>query len=314
MQLQLQHWRQEQRQRLQQWQERWQALQQQWQQELQQRVQQWQQEQPQQQQQQQLRSSSDSPKFFKECSAPQRQFSSSRQSSSPSSPKASTSTLNPFGPDSRSAGSSSGRPLGHFGKPPTPLSDLDERSLEAARPQDKLDEEDCAIRSQCDKLAKFAQRLFMCGICFEEMPNDSIARPDPCGHTFCRECLRGHVISRLDEHRFPILCPTCTASKGKRKGKKREVAGGTSYERTVNTNIISYYISLEVSQSLALDLGLTDKQYGIWTEMEMISFSVLLNCRKYVHGVRPPHASANIGIGANGRCSWLETITKKLRL
>ena len=51
----------------------------------------------------------------------------------------------------------------------------------------------------------------------EEMPDDSIARPDPCGHAFCRECLRGHVAARLIEHRFPILCPTCTASKGKER-------------------------------------------------------------------------------------------------
>ena len=44
----------------------------------------------------------------------------------------------------------------------------------------------------------------------------------------------------------------------------------------VNLIIISRYVSLEVSQSLALDLGLTDEQYSIWTEMEMVSFSVLL--------------------------------------
>ena len=38
---------------------------------------------------------------------------------------------------------------------------------------------------------------------------------------------------------------------------------------------------VEVSQSLALNLGLTDGQFTIWTEMEMVSFSVLLHCRKY---------------------------------
>ena len=67
-------------------------------------------------------------------------------------------------------------------------------------------------------VATTAQRFFECGICMEEMPDDSIARPDPCGHDFCRDCLRGHVTARIDEHRFPILCPTCTAgSKGKGK-------------------------------------------------------------------------------------------------
>jgi hypothetical protein len=38
--------------------------------------------------------------------------------------------------------------------------------------------------------------------------------------------------------------------------------------------------SIEVSQSLALDLGLTDEQYKVWTEMEMVSFSVILYCRE----------------------------------
>jgi hypothetical protein len=51
---------------------------------------------------------------------------------------------------------------------------------------------------------------------------DSIARIDSCGHTFCRECLRGHVAARIDEHRYPVLCPTCSADKDKGKGK----AGG----------------------------------------------------------------------------------------
>jgi len=215
-------------------------------------------QQRQQQQQQQFRSSSGSQKYFDHSFAPPRQFSSlTRQSSTPSSSKASTSSLNPFGPDSRSVGSSSSRALGYLGKPPTPPSDRGDGILEAMRLQNEFDKEDRALSAQRAELAKSAQRLFECGICMEEMPDDSIARPDPCGHTFCRECLRGHVTARLDEHRFPILCPTCTAGKGKAK----EAPG-------------------EVSQSLALDLGLTDEQYSIWTEMELVSFSVLLYCRK----------------------------------
>ena len=76
--------------------------------------------------------------------------------------------------------------------------------------------------------------------------------------------------------------------------------------------IISRYVSLEVSQSLALDLGLTDEQYSIWTEMEMVSFSVPLYCRKYVR-YSLARSFANPGTGANGRCSWPETIMKELR-
>jgi len=38
---------------------------------------------------------------------------------------------------------------------------------------------------------------------------------------------------------------------------------------------------VEVSQSLALNLGLIDEQFNIWTEMQMNAFSVLLHCRLY---------------------------------
>ena len=245
----------------------------------------------QQKRKQQFRSSSDSQKYFDHSFAPPRQFSSlKRRSSIRRSSKASTSTLNPFGPDSRSAGSSSSSALGRHVKPPTPLSDRDNSVLsiiEAMQvPVQNEFGEDHAISAQPAELVtnKFAQRLFECGICMDEMPDDSIARPDPCGHTFCRECLRGHVTTRLNEHRFPILCPTCTVGKGKGK----EAAGGTCCERTINFILLSRYVSLEVSQSLALDLGLTDELHCIWTEMEMVSFSVLLYCRKYVHGICSP--------------------------
>jgi RING finger family protein len=278
-----------------------------------------------------------------------------QHSSTPSSSKASTSTSDPFLPDSRSVGSSSGRALGHLDKPPNPSSDCDDSILAAMRLQNEFDEEDRALSAQLaelakavfnlfrpdflsvgsssghalghldkpstppsdrdsilaamrlqnefDKedralstqhaeLAKTVQKLFLCDICLEEMPDDSIARPDPCQHTFCRECLRGHVAARLNEHRFPILCPSCSVSKGKGK----EVAGGTCCERMVIFIFISCYVSLEISQSLALDLGLTDEQFSVWSEMEMVAFSVSVHCRKYVYGVHPPRSSAYIEI------------------
>src|SRR5229473_590808 len=252
-----------------------------------------QQQQAQQRQQQQLGSSSWPPNFSDHPFAPSRQFSSSTlHSSTPSSSKASTSTFNPFLPDSRSVGSSSGRALGHLVKPPTPPSKSDDSILAAMRLQNEFDKEDRALSAQRAELAKSTQKLFTCDICLEEMPNDSIARPDPCQHTFCRECLRGHVAARLNEHRFPILCPSCSVSKGKGK----EVAGGTCCGPMVIFIFISCYVSLEISQSLALDLGLTDEQFSVWSEMEMAAFSVPVHCRKYVYGVHPLRSSAYIEI------------------
>ena len=218
----------------------------------------------------------------------------------------STSGLNPFCSDSPSATESSS------GRAPTPPFDGDDSVLYAMRLQHEFDTEDRALDVPVPRSrpTKVTRRLFVCGICLEEMPNDSIARPDPCGHTICRECLRGYVAARLNERRFPILCPTCTADKGKGKG----AVGGTCCGLMVNLLIIMF--PLEISQSFALSLGkslgLTTVQFSIWTEMEMAAFSVPINCRKYVNTVHWPRSSGNVGIGASRRCSWPEMNTKRL--
>jgi hypothetical protein len=100
----------------------------------------------------------------------------------------------------------------------------------ALRLQREYDDEDHAFVAQLTELANSAQPVFQCGVCMEEMPEDSIVRLDPCAHAFCRQCLLGHVNARLGERRFPILCPTCTAS----KGKGNEVTGRTWLLRTVD--------------------------------------------------------------------------------
>ena len=93
--------------------------------------------------------------------------------------------------------------------------DSDRQNAElAAQKQRLFDEEDRRLRAQRDELEKYAQRQFQCGVCLDEQPEDSVARLDPCGHRFCRECIRGHVGSKLAENRYPILCPVCMSEKG----------------------------------------------------------------------------------------------------
>ena len=65
-------------------------------------------------------------------------------------------------------------------------------------------------------------------------------------------------------------------------------------------------LTSEVSQSLALELGLTNEQFTTWTEMEMVAFSILLHCRMYVRLVHPLTSCTKLPIfrtGANGQCS-----------
>ena len=169
----------------------------------------------------------------------------------------------PDSPDSPSASSSPGRALSNTGGPLTPPSGRDDSLdsvLYAMRLQHEFDKEDRALAAQRAELAKSAQRLFECGICLEKMPVDSVARLDPCEHTFCRECLRRHVSARIDEHRFPVLCPSCTADKGKGK----EAVGGTCRERMVISSIIiSHHVILR---------GLADPRAGPRTHQQAIQY------------------------------------------
>src|SRR6266702_4120615 len=131
--------------------------------------------------------------------------------------------LGRYSTTSHSTGSRSAIPHDTRRGAPAPLSDEDDGLSYAKRLQSEFDNEDRALNSERIRLSKTVQQVFQCGICMEDMPEDSVARPDPCRHAFCRECMRGYVSTRLEEHRFPILCPTCTAGKGKGKG----VTGGT---------------------------------------------------------------------------------------
>ena len=52
---------------------------------------------------------------------------------------------------------------------------------------------------------------FDCGICFDEHPIENRICVDVCGHTYCHTCSLGYAKSKIKEHRFPIVCPTCSA-------------------------------------------------------------------------------------------------------
>ncbi|KAH9988131.1 hypothetical protein BJV77DRAFT_1061466 [Russula vinacea] len=117
--------------------------------------------------------------------------------------------------------------------------------------QRQFDEEDRLLAAERAELAAAGQqRAFDCGVCMDTLPEDSIARIEPCGHPFCRECVR-------EARRFPVLCPTCSAERSK---NRPESIG-------------------KVTRNLMLDVGTTQEQYDTWIEMEMTEFLILLQCR-----------------------------------
>jgi hypothetical protein len=81
----------------------------------------------------------------------------------------------------------------------------------------EYDNQDRHGRAQKERSARTIGLRFKCQICLEEHVENSVARIDSCGHSFCRECIAHYVGYKLDENRFPILCPACVADHRKNK-------------------------------------------------------------------------------------------------
>ncbi|CAL1701269.1 unnamed protein product [Somion occarium] len=126
----------------------------------------------------------------------------------------------------------------------------------AIQKQSEFEEEDRRLRAQMKALQEAVPQpaVFKCGICLEEESEYMIARIEPCGHAFCRDCVRSYLQSKLGEHRFPILCPSCTADK-------------------------------KTSDPGTQQIGLSEDEFALFTELEMASFSILLHCRKCKNAV-----------------------------
>jgi len=82
-----------------------------------------------------------------------------------------------------------------------------------------------------------------------------VARVDNCNHAFCRECVRNYIVSKVDEHRFPIFCPICVA-----EDKHEEPQA--------------------ITNALILQVGIEEKHYSIYEELQLTSFGILLHCRQ----------------------------------
>ncbi|KAK0202721.1 hypothetical protein DFS33DRAFT_1385094 [Desarmillaria ectypa] len=118
--------------------------------------------------------------------------------------------------------------------------------------QRKFEEQDRQLEQERRSLAATAQALFDCAICLETFPLDSAARVAECNHLTCRNCLRQHLLTTLYDHRFPVFCPTCI------DGDKKSI----------------------LSETLVLDIGIPEKEYCIFEELQMSAFSILLHCRQ----------------------------------
>ncbi|KAJ6511934.1 hypothetical protein C8R47DRAFT_963668 [Mycena vitilis] len=127
--------------------------------------------------------------------------------------------------------------------------------LRAHAKQREFEEEDARLFAERMALQQLAQPVFECGVCFDKHPEDDVARVAECGHRFCRDCMTGYVVSKLQDKLYPIFCPMCLTD------SERAEPGA-------------------VTDDLVQMLGLDDKQYQILQELQIASLSILLHCRK----------------------------------
>lgn len=107
--------------------------------------------------------------------------------------------------------------------PGSPISPpvLDEEIVVLRELQQEFDDEDSRLRREREVITNAQPLTFICAVCTDEFPEDFVARVPECGHGFCRECLKAYAVGKLEEHRFPILCPSCVVdTTGKEPGSK----------------------------------------------------------------------------------------------
>ncbi|KAJ7750690.1 hypothetical protein DFH07DRAFT_746063 [Mycena maculata] len=127
-----------------------------------------------------------------------------------------------------------------------------DESVVAAKVQRLFDDEDRCLHAE--RVALQVQR-FQCIACLEECPEDDLAPIHSCVHTFCRTCLRDHVVSELTQKILPTFCPQC---------KGTDVRHNLGY----------------ITSDLVKTLGLTGEQYQVFEELELIPLVTFLECPK----------------------------------
>ncbi|KAI0638027.1 hypothetical protein C8Q77DRAFT_405947 [Trametes polyzona] len=174
-------------------------------------------------------------------------------SEGPSNSEAKTDDPDPDAKKGNAADPSPGPDAKRDAPPPAANSDVDPVAVQL---QIYYDDENQELERQLRELQAIQPEFFDCGICFEQFQEDHVARVHPCEHVYCRGCLKDYAASKIQEHRYPILCPHCIADKS-----RREDPG-------------------EIDDEAVQELGLSEEDYAIYVEMQMIKYSVMINCRK----------------------------------
>ncbi|KAG8988270.1 hypothetical protein FRB94_000934 [Tulasnella sp. JGI-2019a] len=120
-------------------------------------------------------------------------------------------------------------------------------------------------------LVKPARKMLDCKICFDTLPEDDVAGLEGCDHRFCRECLSQYVQMALEDVKFPIVFPVCVSSPIEASDRKSDE--GASTVQITETRAVVTHDTFQL-------LGISEKHYNKWVELEMGKFSTILNCSR----------------------------------
>ncbi|PCH33340.1 hypothetical protein WOLCODRAFT_14646 [Wolfiporia cocos MD-104 SS10] len=94
-----------------------------------------------------------------------------------------------------------------------------------------------------------------CAICLDDFIEEEIAIFGYCGHQFCKECMRGYVISKINARCYPIVCPTCMTD------REQEDVG-------------------VLDEAALQQIELSDEQEQKFVELQLTSYAVKVHCRR----------------------------------
>ncbi|KZT57546.1 hypothetical protein CALCODRAFT_434076 [Calocera cornea HHB12733] len=128
-----------------------------------------------------------------------------------------------------------------------------------------------------------------CAICLDDVAQGEEEVLQPCGHRFCRDCLKMHVSQTLEAGKLPIACPSCQADSSEDPAS--------------------------VSREVATKLGLTAPQSTRWDELDLAHFSIEIECRKCkrsAHVDKAQYQSTNLIVCPLPGCfhQWCKTCSK----
>ena len=151
--------------------------------------------------------------------------------------------------------------------------DSERASYELAR---QLQAQEEAVHQEHQRLVQEAARvkLFDCAVCIEKYPEDYSAPIRSCGHVLCRECMKEHVKSQVNQALWPVRCPMCVADHSRTEDHGGE--HGPAPLNSVEHSLI--IVLLVITRDLIETLGIDEAVLGKWIKLEMDKVSVAVEC------------------------------------